>query len=70
MKDPAVRELVNELKLHVAAVNVIMQGLGKLDVEVRVAYNDKKGDVQQSINLWKITEHTDYLDAPVTLDTF
>lgn len=67
MKDPNIQKLVTQLQSSVASVNEIMQLLQEMNVEVRISYVDPKSsdnynkDIKQSINVWRIEEHNDYL---------
>ena len=67
MKDPNIQKLVTQLHSSVASVNKIMQLLQEMNVEVRISYADPKSsdnynkDIKQSINVWRIEEHNDYL---------
>ena len=67
MKDPNIQKLVTLLQSSVASVNEIMQLLQEMNVEVRISYVDPKSsdnynkDIKQSINVWRIEEHNDYL---------
>jgi hypothetical protein len=38
-----------------------MTDLGTLNVDVKIGYVERKGDVPQSIHIWRIEEHNDYL---------
>ena len=67
MKDPNIQKLVTQLQSSVASVNEIMQLLQEMNVEVKISYVDPKSsdnynkDIKQSINVWRIEEHNDYL---------
>lgn len=67
MKDPNIQKLVTQLQSSVASVNEIMQLLQDMNVEVKISYVDPKSsdnynkDIKQSINVWRIEEHNDYL---------
>lgn len=67
MKDPNIQKLVTKLQSSVASVNEIMQLLQEMNVEVKISYVDPKSsdnynkDIKQSINVWRIEEHNDYL---------
>lgn len=67
MKDPNIQKLVTQLQSSVASVNEIMQLLQEMNVEVRISYVDPKSsdnynkNIKQSINVWRIEEHNDYL---------
>ena len=67
MKDPNIQKLVTQLQSSVASVNEIMQLLQEMNVEVKISYVDPKSsdnynkNIKQSINVWRIEEHNDYL---------
>jgi len=68
MKDPNIQKLVTQLQSSVASVNEIMQLLQDMNVEVKISYVDPKNsenynkDIKQSITVWRIEEHNDYLE--------
>lgn len=62
MKDENIKEKVIKLKALVKEVNELMADLGQLNVDVRVGYVDKKGDIPQGIHIWRIEEHNNYLN--------
>jgi hypothetical protein len=45
----------------VKEVNELMTDLGTLNVDVKIGYVEKKGDIPQCIHIWRIEEHNDYL---------
>lgn len=61
MKDDAIKLKAIKLKELVKEVNKLMDELGQLNVDVRISYVEKKLDVPQSIRVWRIEEHNDYL---------
>ena len=61
MKDDNIKEKVIELKDLVKEINELMAILGALNVDVRIAYTEKKADTPQGIHIWRIEEHNDYL---------
>lgn len=63
MKDPVIESQVSALKEAVNQVNVIMLNLQQLNVDVRISYVEKSltKEVSQSISVWRIEEHNDYL---------
>jgi len=63
MKDPKIEELVAQLKSSVDNVNVVMQLLQELDVDVRISYIERNisKEIDQSISVWRIEEHNNYL---------
>lgn len=61
MKDDNIKEKVIKLKGLVAEVNELMAALGELNVDVRIAYVEKKADIPQGISIWRIEEHNNYL---------
>ena len=61
MKDDNVKSKVIKLKALVKEVNELMSDLGTLNVDVRIGYVEKKGNVPQNIHIWRIEEHNDYL---------
>lgn len=61
MKDDNIKSKVTKLKDLVKEVNKLMDELGQLNVDVRIGYVEKKLDVPQSIHVWRIEEHNDYL---------
>jgi hypothetical protein len=61
MKDDNIKSKVIKLKDLVKEVNELMTDLGTLNVDVKIGYVERKGDVPQSIHIWRIEEHNDYL---------
>lgn len=61
MKDPLVQKMADELKANIDNVNALMRMLQENNVEVRIEYQDKKGDEPQRLRLWRLTQHNDYL---------
>jgi hypothetical protein len=61
MKDDNIKSKVIKLKDLVKEVNELMTDLGTLNVDVKIGYVEKKGDVPQCIHIWRIEEHNDYL---------
>jgi soluble P-type ATPase len=61
MKDDNIKSKVIKLRDLVKEVNELMSDLGKLNVDVRIGYIERKGDVPQNIHIWRIEEHNDYL---------
>jgi hypothetical protein len=61
MKDPLVQKMVDELKANLENVNTLMRMLQENNVEVRIEYQDKKGDEPQRLRLWRLVQHNDYL---------
>lgn len=62
MKDDNIKSKVIKLKSLVAETNELMAELGQLNVDVRVSYVEKKGNVPQGIHIWRVEEHNDYLE--------
>lgn len=61
MKDDTIREKATKLKSLVTEINQLMAELGQLNVDVRIGYIERKGDVPQGIHVWRIEEHNNYL---------
>lgn len=63
MKDPAIEELVTQLKNSVAESNRLMEVLEDNKVEVRITYIESSATKKQKqgISIWRITQHNDYL---------
>lgn len=61
MKDDSIKLKAIKLKELVKEVNELMDQLDQLNVDVRIRYIERKFDVPQSINIWKIEERNDYL---------
>jgi len=69
MRDPAIESKTNDLKSLVDQVNQIMSDLQDMNVEVRIAYINKKDPSnlddenfdKQRIKLWKVEEYNGYL---------
>jgi hypothetical protein len=69
MKDPVIESKTNDLKSLVDQVNQIMSDLQDMNVEVRIAYINKKDPSylndenfdKQRIKLWKVEEYNGYL---------
>lgn len=57
MKDDSIKSKAINLK----EVNKLMDQLGQLNVDVKISYIEGKFDVPQSIHIWRIEEHNDYL---------
>jgi hypothetical protein len=63
MKDPVIEDLVTQLKHSVAETNRLMEILQDNNVEVRITYVESSTakKQKQGINIWRITQHNDYL---------
>jgi soluble P-type ATPase len=61
MKDDTIKLKAIKLKELVKEVNKLMDELGQMNVDVRIGYVERKGDVPQGIHVWRIEEHNDYL---------
>jgi hypothetical protein len=61
MKDENIKEKVIKLKALVKEVNELMSNLDLLNVDVRIGYIERKGDIPQGIHIWRIEEHNNYL---------
>lgn len=61
MKDDNIKSKVTKLKTLVQEVNELMSDLDASNVDVRIRYVERKGDVPQHIHIWRVEEHNDYL---------
>lgn len=64
MKDPAIETIVNLVQTLVDEINEATSILHKKDVEIKVVFNDAKGDTPPHLYIWKAIEHIDYVKSP------
>lgn len=61
MIDPQIKEQIDLLRNYVDSINVLMDTLHQQNVEVRILYKDPSGQTAPRIELWRATEHINYL---------
>lgn len=61
MIDNNISSKIDTIKRNVEEINLLMAELHKLAVEVRIQYKDASGLSPPQIDLWRATEHVDYL---------
>ena len=72
MIDPEIENKVTAIRASVDLINCLIADLYEHNVEIRISYQDASNGNPPSINLWRATEHIDYLknvpagDIPTT----
>lgn len=61
MIDSKISSRIDIIKKNVEEINTLMAELHSLAVEVRIQYKDASGVSPPQIDLWRATEHVDYL---------
>ncbi len=61
MKDAEIEKDVGLIKSHVTLINELIASLHGKGVEVRISYKDSTSEKPPTIDLWRVTEHVDYL---------
>jgi hypothetical protein len=64
MRDPAVTNMVEQIKEHVDLINGLMKQLWEDRVEVRINYTGTdRANTPPRLDLWKATQSVDYLSS-------
>ena len=63
MKDPAIETIVNLVQTLVDEINESISMLHEKDVEIKLVFNDAKGENPPKMYIWKAIEHIDYVKA-------
>jgi hypothetical protein len=61
MIDLTIVEKIRNISKNVDEINQLMSQLHTQDVEIRIAYKDAAKGEPPKIELWRATEHVDYL---------
>ena len=61
MIDEEIKGDIEKIKDYVDGINFLIRSLHEKGVEIRIAYKDGNTTVPPSIELWRATEHIDYL---------
>ena len=61
MIDDTIADKVQTINKNVDEINQLIAELYTQDVEVRIAYKDSSKGEPPRIDLWRATEHVDYL---------
>jgi len=61
MIDDTIADKVQTISKNVDEINQLIAELYTQDVEVRIAYKDSSKGEPPRIDLWRATEHVDYL---------
>lgn len=64
MKDPDIQSIVDLIQASLDSINAAVATLHEKDVEIKVVFNDAKGDTPPHLYIWKAIEHIDYVKAP------
>ncbi len=59
--DEEIKNDIEKIKDYVDGINFLMKSLHEKSVEIRIAYKDGSSTVAPTIELWRATEHIDYL---------
>lgn len=68
MMDPEIENDINTIKDYVHGINFLLKELHERGVEVRITYRDSSNGAPEGIpclDLWRATEHVDYLKQEV-----
>jgi hypothetical protein len=61
MIDKDIAESIEEIVTRVNTINSIMASLYEKNVEIRIAYKDADHGQPPKLDLWRATEHINYL---------
>lgn len=61
MIDESIKVQINSIDEYVKRINEIMQALHDKNVEIKILYKDALLNKPPVLELWKATEHIDYL---------
>ena len=64
MKDPDIQSIVDLVQAAIDNINTAVEILHEKDVEIKIVYNEAKGDTPPHLYIWKAIEHIDYVKAP------
>ena len=64
MKDPDIQSIVDLVQAAIDNINTAVEILHEKYVEIKIVYNEAKGDTPPHLYIWKAIEHIDYVKAP------